>query len=49
MYPVEHAKIELRSTIGGPLVTQPYSAALLNVSGMSHGALSDNAILALSE
>lgn len=28
---------------------QPYSAALLNISGMSYGALSDNAILALNE
>ena len=27
---------------------QPYSSALLNVSGMSYGALSENAILALS-
>jgi len=29
--------------------TKPYSAALLNISGMSYGALSDNAILALNE
>ena len=27
---------------------QPYSSALLNISAMSYGALSDNAILALS-
>ena len=33
---------------GNPGVTQPYSASLLNVSAMSYGALSDNAILALS-
>ncbi len=37
-----------RVTIGGPDCKQPYSAALLNVSGMSYGALSENAILALS-
>ena len=34
--------------VGGPSCTKPYSAALLNVSAMSYGALSDNAILALN-
>eukprot|EP00943_MAST-04B_sp_MAST-4B-sp1_P000665 g665.t1 len=34
--------------IGGPSCTQPYSAAILNISAMSYGALSDNAILALN-
>ena len=38
----------LRVTIGGPDCLQPYSASLLNVSAMSYGALSDNAILALN-
>lgn len=28
--------------------TQPYSASVLNISAMSYGAISDNAILALS-
>lgn len=37
-----------RVTIGGPHCKQPYSAALLNISAMSFGALSDNAILALN-
>ena len=37
-----------RVTIGGPDCTQPYSASLLNISAMSYGALSKNAILALS-
>jgi hypothetical protein len=37
-----------RVTIGGPDCKQPYSAALLNVSGMSYGALSENAVRALS-
>ena len=37
-----------RTLIGGPNCTKPYSAALLNVSAMSYGALSDNAILALN-
>ena len=37
-----------RVVIGGPDCKQPYSASLLNVSGMSYGALSENAVLALS-
>lgn len=36
-------------TIGGPDCTQPYSMALLNVSAMSFGALSANAIRALNK
>lgn len=48
MYPAKPSEVELRATIGGPLVKKPYSAAMLNVSAMSYGALSDNAILALS-
>jgi glutamate synthase domain-containing protein 2 len=35
--------------IGGPDCTQPYEMALLNVSAMSFGALSSNAILALNK
>ena len=38
-----------RLTIGGPHCKQPYSAALLNVSAMSYGSLSQNAILALNQ
>lgn len=34
--------------IGGPHCKVPYSASLLNVSAMSYGALSKNAILALN-
>jgi len=37
-----------RVLIGGPLCTHPYSAARLNISAMSYGALSDHAILALN-
>jgi glutamate synthase domain-containing protein 2 len=37
-----------RVTVGGPDCTQPYSASMLNVSGMSYGSLSKNAILALN-
>ncbi len=37
-----------RVQLGGPDCTQPYDIALLNVSGMSFGALSGNAIEALN-
>ncbi|GAA3439520.1 hypothetical protein GCM10018954_091410 [Kutzneria kofuensis] len=38
-----------RVTIGGPDCTQPYEMALLNVSAMSFGSLSANAVLALNK
>ena len=38
----------LRVTIGGPDCTQPYSASVLNISAMSYGSLSKNAVLALN-
>lgn len=38
-----------RVTVGGPDCAKPYEMALLNVSAMSFGALSGNAILALNE
>ncbi|MEB3071239.1 FMN-binding glutamate synthase family protein [[Mycobacterium] vasticus] len=38
-----------RVLVGGPDCKQPYSMALLNVSAMSFGALSSNAILALNK
>jgi glutamate synthase domain-containing protein 2 len=37
-----------RVMIGGPDCKQPYSASLLNISAMSYGSLSQNAVLALS-
>jgi glutamate synthase domain-containing protein 2 len=37
-----------RVLVGGPDCTQPYSASILNVSAMSYGSLSKNAILALN-
>ncbi|MEO1681553.1 MAG: FMN-binding glutamate synthase family protein [Pseudomonadota bacterium] len=37
-----------RITIGGPDCQQPYSASIFNISAMSFGALSANAILALN-
>ena len=38
-----------RILIGGPACTKPYSASLLNISAMSFGSLSANAIRALNQ
>lgn len=38
----------LRITVGGPDCKKPYSANIFNISAMSYGALSKNAVLALS-
>jgi glutamate synthase domain-containing protein 2 len=46
--PKPHATEHFRITIGGPDCLQPYSASVLNVSAMSFGALSPNAIRALN-
>jgi glutamate synthase domain-containing protein 2 len=46
--PVEVPDAEPRVRIGGPDCTRPYDMALLNVSAMSFGALSANAITALN-
>lgn len=37
-----------RALVGGPLCTQKYSASIFNVSAMSYGSLSRNAVLALN-
>ncbi|MBI3791728.1 MAG: FMN-binding glutamate synthase family protein [Gemmatimonadetes bacterium] len=37
-----------RVLVGGPQCTQPYSASIFNVSAMSYGSLSKNAVLALN-
>ncbi len=42
------ADSDFRVTIGGPDCTRPYAASIYNISAMSYGALSDNAILALN-
>ena len=39
---------QFRVTIGGPDCTQPYSASVFNISAMSFGSLSANAIRALN-
>lgn len=38
----------MRTTIGGPDCSTPYSASVLNISAMSYGSLSDNAVRALN-
>ncbi|RJF75888.1 FMN-binding glutamate synthase family protein [Rhodopseudomonas palustris] len=46
--PRPHAEQQFRITIGGPDCTRPYSASVFNISAMSFGALSPNAIRALN-
>jgi glutamate synthase domain-containing protein 2 len=49
LVPTEIPTVDFRVTIGSaPTCTQPYSASIFNVSAMSFGALSGNAILALN-
>ena len=47
--PAEIASHDFRILVGGPACTKPYSASVFNISAMSFGALSANAILALNE
>ncbi|MCB5411240.1 FMN-binding glutamate synthase family protein [Pseudogemmobacter faecipullorum] len=47
--PVHLADKDFRVPIGGPDCTQPYDASLYNISAMSFGSLSGNAILALNK
>ncbi len=49
MAPSHIADPDFRITVGGPDCTQPISLSVLNISAMSFGALSANAILALNE
>lgn len=49
MAPKPLAKEPFRIMIGGPDCTAPYCASILNVSAMSYGALSANAIMALNK
>ena len=48
LQPSRLASHDFRTAIGGDRCTQPYSASLFNISAMSFGALSANAILALN-
>ncbi|MFW2349552.1 FMN-binding glutamate synthase family protein [Qipengyuania sp.] len=47
--PNEKAEAEWRVDVGGPQCARPYSASLLNISAMSFGSLSANAIMALNK
>lgn len=38
-----------RVTVGGPYCLQPYSSSVFNISAMSYGSLSKNAVMALNE
>src|SRR6201746_874607 len=46
--PKPHVTEKFRLTIGGPDCTKPYSASVFNISAMSFGALSPNAVRALN-
>src|SRR5271155_2786092 len=46
--PKHPAKEQFRVQIGGPDCAKPYSASILNISAMSFGALSPNAIRSLN-
>ena len=48
MAPTHLDSSDFRLTIGGPDCKQPYRSSVLNISGMSYGALSPNAIEALN-
>lgn len=49
MAPSHIADADFRVQVGGPDCTQPYSLSVFNISAMSFGALSANAVLALNE
>ncbi len=49
IYAIEPAEDFPRVMIGSSLCKQPYSASVLNISAMSFGSLSQNAILALNK
>ena len=49
MAPSKIADMDFRITVGGPACLQPVSLSVLNISAMSFGALSANAVLALNE
>jgi len=46
--PLELGDHDPRVLVGGPACLQPYAASILNVSAMSFGSLSKNAIMALN-
>ncbi len=48
LYPAKIPHEEPRVLIGGDECTQPYSASLYNISAMSYGSLSKNAVMAMN-
>ncbi len=49
IYPAKRLEQPPRVTIGGPDCRQPYAASLFNISAMSFGSLSANAVRALNQ
>ncbi len=48
IFPAERLPAPPRVTVGGPDCSQPYDASIFNISAMSFGALSSNAVTALN-
>jgi glutamate synthase domain-containing protein 2 len=46
---IENLDVNPRVVFGGPDCKQPYSASILNISAMSFGSLSKNAVMALNK
>ncbi|MEJ6019907.1 FMN-binding glutamate synthase family protein [Corynebacterium sp. H113] len=49
MAPAHTVLVNPRVRIGGPDCTQPYDASIMNISAMSFGSLSPNAVLAMNK
>ncbi len=49
IYTAEVLDAPPRQTVGGPSCKQPYSSSLFNISAMSFGSLSKNAVMALNK
>ncbi len=49
LVPKDPPKTSPRISIGGPDCTQPYDSSYLNISAMSYGSLSANAVLAMNK
>ena len=47
--PIHHHDLQPKVRFGGPACTQPYDGSPLNISAMSFGSLSKNAIMALNK
>ncbi|MEZ2720753.1 FMN-binding glutamate synthase family protein [Paenalcaligenes hominis] len=48
MIPSQIKDVNFKVTVGGPDCTQPYALSVFNISAMSFGALSANAVMALN-